>query len=77
MARPAPALRSLPILARAHVYPNGSAFLEVAIQGIGRDVMFTRDQVNELKEKIAAFERVVAFEDGRPVERLQPYREAL
>ena len=77
MARSLPVIRSLPILARGHVYPDGAAYLEVALQGAGVDVMFTRDQVVELKEKIAAFERFLSFEDGRPIDRLRPHREAL
>lgn len=75
--RPSPAFRSPPIEAMAHVYPDGSAYLEVAMVGTGNDVLYSRDQVATLKEKIAAFERVVTFEDGRPTERTHQYREAL
>lgn len=77
MPRPIPKPRHLPLLAQGHVYPDGAAYLEIAMQGAGQEVTFTRDQVGELEEKIAAFKRFVTFEDGRPVERTHPYREAL
>lgn len=75
--RPSPAMISPPIEARALVYPDGSAYLEIAMRGTGNEVLYSRDQVSELKEKIAAFERVVTFEEGRPIERTHRYREAL
>lgn len=68
---------SPPIEAMAHVYPDGSAYLEVAMVGTGNEVLYSRDQVVALKEKIAAFERVVTWEDARPIERTHQYREAL
>lgn len=68
---------SPPIEAMAHVYPDGSAYLEVAMVGTGNEVLYSRDQVATLKEKIAAFERVVTWEDARPIERTHQYREAL
>ena len=77
MGRPLPKPRHLPLLARGHVYPDGAAYLEIAMQGAGNEITFTRDQVGELKEKIAAFERFVCFEDGRPIERTHAYRESL
>ena len=77
MSRPAPLHRTPPLVAMAHFYPGGDAYLEVGMQGTGYEVLYSRDQVAELKEKIAAFERVVLFEDGRPSERTNKYREAL
>lgn len=77
MPRLLPRPRHLPIIALGHVHPDGSAYLEIAMQGAGNEVTFTRDQVSELEEKIAAFKRFVAFEEGRPCERTHPYREAL
>ena len=77
MPRPLPFRLPGGVLALGHVYPDGSAYLEVAIEGAGRDMLLTREQVGELKEKIAAFERFVSFEDGRPTDRTHHYREAL
>lgn len=77
MGRPLPRPRHLPLLGRGHVYPDGSAYLEVAMQGVGNEVTFTRDQVGELEEIIASFKRFITVEDARPVERTNPYREAL
>lgn len=77
MSRPVPAIKEPPILAMAHVYPDGSAYLEVALLGTGYEVLYSRDQVAALKEKIAAWERVVMFEDSRPTDRTSKYREAL
>lgn len=77
MPRPIPILRPMPLLAQGHVYPDGSAYLEIAVQGTGRDLTLTRDQVAELEEKIAAFRRFVIFEEARPIERTHHYRESL
>lgn len=77
MTRPLPIRRPAPVLARGHVYPDGSTFLEVGIAGVTAEMLLSRDQVAELKEKIAAFERFVTFEDGRPTERPRHYREPL
>lgn len=77
MPRPLPLRAPRGVLARGHVYPDGAAYLEVAIEGVGRDMLLDREQIAELKEKIAAFERLVTFEDGRPTDRTHPYREAL
>lgn len=77
MNRMLPFRRPAPVLARGHVYPDGSAFLEVGIEGVCAEMLLSRDQVAELKEKIAAFERFVTFEDGRPVDRPRHHREAL
>lgn len=77
MGRPLPQVRHLPLLGRGHVYPDGSAYLEVAMQGVGNEVTFTRDQVDELEEIIASFRRFVLMEDARPIERTHHYRETL
>lgn len=77
MPRPVPIMRPMPLLAQGHIYPDGSAYLEIAVQGAAHDLTLTRDQVAELEEKIRAFNRFVTFEEARPIERTHHYRESL
>jgi len=77
MNRPLPKLPEAEIVAMAVFEPAGTHYLEVAIAGTPVDVLYTRDQVEQLEEKIAAFKRASIMEDVRAVERLRRHKEPL
>jgi hypothetical protein len=77
MNRPLPSRPEAEIVAMAIFEPSGTQYLAVAITGTPVDVLYTRDQVDQLEEKIAAFKRAVTFEDARPIERPRRHREPL
>lgn len=77
MNRPLPERAAAEVTAMAVFEPSGRHYLEVCIAGTPIDVVYTRDQVEQLEEKIAAFKRVATFEDGRPVERVRRHKEPL
>ena len=76
MNRSLPQIQTPEIIALAEFRPSGEAVLLVGFPG-QPDVPYTRDQVDQLEEKIAAFKRQCMFEDGRPDTRLRTHREAL
>lgn len=75
--RPLPRIVEPPVSAAVVLDPSGAHELQIYLPRLGCELPLTRSEVEQIKEKVARFERECLFEDGRPVERAHRTRVAI